>query len=271
MTPKIVILGCGWLGQQIAPILAQAGYVLYGSRRSADAAATLAEPLKGVVIDLADDAPADAATLALLQNAWVICAVPPGRTADNQYLPSLQRLAALTTQAEIRGGIHISSTGIYQGLTGVVHEQSPLVLTDARVARLAAGEACLQQQDKWLTLRLAGLMGQGRHPARYTQGKMLAGAAVPVNMVHATDVAHAVLALLQSWPLPQHCYNLSSPQLVLKQDFYQAAAISAGLTAVTFDSDTAIPWRQVQATAIARDTLFCYQYPDARNALADCH
>jgi len=271
MALKIVIVGCGWLGQQIAPILAEAGYAVFGSRRSAAAAATLTKPLTGVVLDLAADAPIDAATLALLQDAWIICAVPPGRATDNQYLSSLQRLATLTTQAEIRGGIHISSTGIYQGLTGVVNEQSSLVLSEPRVARLAAGEACLQQQGNWLTLRLAGLMGQGRHPARYTQGKVLAGADVPINMVHATDVAHAVLALLQSWPLPQCCYNLSSPQQVLKQDFYQAAAISAGLTAATFDTESLIPWRQVQATAIARDTLFSYRYPDARTALADCN
>lgn len=270
MAPKIVIFGCGWLGQQIAPLFAQAGYAIFGSRRSAAAAATLAPPLTGLVIDLASDAPVDDATLALLKDAWVICAIPPGRTADNQYLSSLQRLATLTTQAGIRGGIHISSTGIYQGLTGVVNEQSSLVLTDPRVARLATGETCLQQHGNWLTLRLAGLMGQGRHPAKYTQGKVLSGAEVPVNMVHASDVAQAVLALLQRWPLPQQCYNLSSPLQVLKQDFYQAAAISAGFTAVTFDSAVAIPWRQVQATAIERDTSFHYQYQDARTALTDC-
>ena len=135
---------------------------------------------------------------------------------------------------------------------------------------LAEGEQALQQQGHWLTLRLGGLMGPGRHPARFTQGKLLADAQQPVNMLHSAEVAQAILALLPAWPLIQPCYNLSSPTEVSKHEFYQAATSALGLPESRFNTDTAAPWRKVDSLAIERDTPFRYRYRDARQALVDC-
>lgn len=46
MAEKVLIIGCGWLGQQLAPVLAAAGYQVFGSRRTQAAAETLPAPIK---------------------------------------------------------------------------------------------------------------------------------------------------------------------------------------------------------------------------------
>lgn len=273
MTEKVVIVGCGWLGQQVAPTLCAAGLQVYGSRRSGEAAQSLAAPIHGVVLPLTDHR-VTTEIQTLLHDAWIICAIPPGGrngAANSDYLMVLQNLALLCQQSGIKGGIHISSTGVYQGLAGEVDETAVLKLDKPRVALLAAGERLLQESGAWITLRLAGLMGPGRHPGRFVQGKTLSGATHPVNMVHSADVAKALLAIIGNWPLAQPCYNLSSPQRVTKHDFYQAAFAQLGISeAVSFNTEATEPPRRVLAKALSRDSDFCYQFADARQALAAC-
>jgi nucleoside-diphosphate-sugar epimerase len=272
MTEKVLIIGCGWLGQHIAPVLAAAGYQIFGSRRTQAAAEALPAPIQGFMQDF--QPPWSAAQLALFQDAWVICTIPPGgrQGGVSDYPQVLRQLALLCQTAGIRGGIHISSTGIYQGLSGEVNEQAELQLTAPRVALLAAGEQALQQQGSWLTLRLSGLMGPGRHPGRFAQGRVLNGAAQPVNMVHSADVAAAVLQTLSRWPLPRACYNLSAPQQLTKAEFYQAAAESQGLAATCIDLSAAAaePARQVSSQRFIDDADFSFQFADPRSALPFC-
>ncbi|GGW51987.1 NAD(P)-dependent oxidoreductase [Alishewanella tabrizica] len=272
MNKKIIIVGCGWLGQQIAPAFNDAGWQVYGSRRNHAAAQSLASPILGITLPL-DNAAPSAALLALFKDAWVICAIPPGGRAGGttDYLVVLKRLALLCQQAGSKGGIHISSTGVYQGLTGEVDETAVLQVAQPRVALLAEGEEVLRDNGPWLTLRLSGLMGPGRHPGRFVQGKTLSGAAHPLNMVHSNDVANAILAILQHWPLPQPYYNLSAPQAVSKATFYQAALEQLGSTAsINFTAEPTEHARRVLAMALSRDTGFSYQFPDAIQALAAC-
>ncbi len=269
MPEKVVIIGCGWLGQQLAPYLAQSGYTLYGSRRSNDGAAMLAPPIHGFALDLSAEVTTDAKLLALLADAWLICAIPLGRQQPSGYVSALNRLALLGQQAGIKGGIHCSSTGVYQGNQGRVSEQTPLCLGLSRVKLLADGEQALQQAG-WLTLRLAGLMGPGRHPARFTQGKVLTGAEHPVNMIHAFDIAQALLAIFNQWPLAKPCYNLSAPEWVTKRDFYHCANLGRD-QAAEFSRESDPAWRKVMAEAITEDTAFRYRYADPRTALLDCH
>lgn len=273
MTDKIIIVGCGWLGQLVAPVLSAAGWQVYGSRRSGEAAQSLAAPIHGVVLPLTDHL-ITAEVQALLHDAWIICTIPPGGrngTTNSNYLTVLQNLALLCQQSDIKGGIHISSTGVYQGLAGEVDETAVLKLDNPRVTLLNAGEQLLRESGPWLTLRLAGLMGPGRHPGRFVQGKTLSGATHPVNMVHSADVAQALLAIIGKWPLAQRCYNLSSPQRVTKHDFYQAAFAQLGISeALSFNTEATEPPRRVLANVLSRDSGFCYQFADARQALAAC-
>ncbi|GAB57243.1 NAD-dependent epimerase/dehydratase family protein [Rheinheimera nanhaiensis] len=266
---KVVIIGCGWLGSQLTKVLVAAGYSVTVTRRTAGAAEVYGPAVGFQPLDLARPVADPATIVKLFAGAIVVCAITPGRQQqDDNYRKSLAQLAGLLQQAGSRGVIHFSSTGIYQGLAGDVTEQSPLVLTEPRVARLHRGEQALQQFQPCVTLRLAGLMGPGRHPARFSAAKVLTDADASVNMVHSADICRAVIQLLSYPSLPAGTYNLVCPQPVSRMAFYQQAAKLAGST-VSF-AGTSDKQRRVMAQAFIERFGFEYQFTSATAALAHC-
>lgn len=266
---KVVIVGCGWLGSHLVPQLLVAGHDVTVTRRTVSAMVAAGAAVGFQQLDLTRPVADPAAIVKLFTDAVVICAITPGRQQqDDSYGYSLTQLAGLLQQAGSRGVIHFSSTGIYQGLAGDVTEQSLLVLSDPRVARLYSGEQAIQQFQPCITLRLAGLMGPGRHPARCSAAKALTDADAAVNMVHSADICRAVMQLLSYPSLPAGTYNLVCPQRVSRVEFYQQAAKLAGST-VSF-AGTADKQRRVMAQTFIERFGFQYQFARATAALAYC-
>lgn len=266
---KVVIIGCGWLGQQLGLTLAQAGYQVFGSRQSVAALSQLPPPIRPLLLQLPCLQP-DSELLAILQDAWLICALPPAvRQQGPEHYPAvLNNLAQLAQQAKVRGVIHCSSSGVYVGLSGEVTEQTPLNLA-GKAAYLAAGEQALQQLKPCITLRLAGLIGPGRHPGRFGCSGTLAGADLAVNLVHVADIA-AFIQLLLTQPHPASDYvNLCCPQHPTKQQFYPQAAAHLGLPAVSFSAADE-PARVVSSAHSQAYAGFSYRFASPLQALDCC-
>jgi len=271
---KVVIIGCGWLGQQLGTFLAAHGFRLFGSRQSVAGLAELPKVIEPLLLQL-PLAVSDATCSEILADSWLICAIPPAARQQSpaQYADQLQSLVTLAATAGVRGLIHCSSTGVYQGLSGDVDERSE-VLKLGRAGQLLAAEQLLQQLPGCITLRLAGLIGPGRHPARFGQGRSLAGPELPVNLVHAIDICRFVLMLLQRPTAPvdayqPEIYNLCCPEHPRKDDLYQTAAARAGLAPVIFTAATE-PARRVISTKSQQQDGFSYQFTSPFAALSFC-
>lgn len=266
---KVVIIGCGWLGQQLGLTLAEAGFQVFGTRQSMAALALLPPPIQPLLLQLpcAEAAPE---LLTILQDAWLICALPPAvRQHGPEYYPAvLANLAQLAKQAAVRGVIHCSSSGVYAGLQGEMTEQTILGLTD-KAAYLYKGEQALQQVQPCITLRLAGLIGPGRHPARFGRSGGVAGADMAVNLVHVADIAAFILLLLARPQLRSDCVNLCCPQHPTKRQFYLQAAAHAGLPAVSFNVADE-PARTVNSERSQSYVGFSYRFASPLQALDFC-
>ncbi|MDP5191394.1 NAD-dependent epimerase/dehydratase family protein [Rheinheimera baltica] len=266
---KVVIVGYGWLGQQIAAKLAANGHQLYVTRRAHDALTHLPEQLTGVVLDLNQPLSLNGHLADVFADALVICAVPPGRQhKDNQYVSALQNLALLMDNARSIGVVHLSSTGIYQGLAGEVDETCEVNLALPQVRLLAEGERALFKQPVCITLRLSGLMGLDRHPGRFVAGKTLSEPNAAVNMVHANDVILALEHILGSDKMASGVFNLCSPLMVTRQRFYQQAT-SLLNTQVSFIADSGIR-RRVLADRFINQYNFDFKFKSAIDALVHC-
>ena len=266
---KVVIIGCGWLGQQLGIALLAAGIQVFGSRQSVAALSQLPAGIEPLLLQLPCAQP-DVALLTVLKDAWLICALPPAvrQYGENHYPAVLQNLAQLALQAQVRGVIHCSSTGVYAGLTGEVSEQSELML-ETKAAYLHAGERALQQCQPCITLRLAGLIGPGRHPGRFGRSQPLAGPVLPVNLVHSADIAAFILHILQQPQPSTDCVNLCCPSHPTKQQFYPVATAHAGLPNVQFRAaDEAA--REVSSIRSQGYPGFSYQFHSPEQALDFC-
>lgn len=267
---KILVIGAGWLGTQLASQLKADGHELWLSSRSAAKAASVKSHYNHFVLDLSQSVRPDAELEALFKDALVICTVPASRSDGAGYIRALTQLAGLMKQLGSVACIHMSSTGIYEGLTGDVDEQSQLLRSDPRIELLETGETLVAAAVPCCTLRLAGLIGPGRHPARFLSGKPAGAADVAVNMVHSSDICAAVSAIVQQqlWP---ELFNLSCPEFCSKAGFYFTACELASLPAPQFESTpTATPSRRVLSTKSQTIAGFQYQFSSALAALPFC-
>lgn len=283
---NIVILGCGWLGQQIATTLIAHGYRVTGTRQSLAGCAELAPEIHPQVLSF----PCDNFPTELVDDAFVIVALP---ASVPNYLAALGQISQACTRA--RRVFFCSSTGIYAGLSGHLQEAmvpthlplQPTASTDlpialqavqspalalSRVQRLMAAEFIMRQHANTVVLRLAGLIGPGRHPANFCRHGALRGADLPVNMVHSRDVAHFLLAwLAQPEPPQETVINLCSPEHPSKQLFYRAACQHAKAAPPSFHSEDAdeLP-RTIDVQLSLTLASFQYEFASPIQAIAYC-
>jgi nucleoside-diphosphate-sugar epimerase len=100
----------------------------------------------------------------------------------------------------------------------------------------ASGQV-LKELEDWLhnlpgtqvdIVRLAGLVGPGRHPGRFFAGKSAPDGQHGVNLVHLEDVIGAIELLLQA-PKGGHIYNICAPSHPARSTFYPLMARQLGL------------------------------------------
>lgn len=230
---KLVVIGCGWLGQQLFSHFEQlqllSQWQWFATRRSLSSLHGLAAKVKPLAFLGEQDSPD---VQACLQDAVWVVAMSPGRDRA-AYLASLQQIVEYAHRWRCQHLLLCSSTGVYSQLAGNVDELSPLLVGNERVAGLLAAERLALSFPRTTVLRLAGLFGEGRHPGRFCKAGRMAGADLPVNLVHSEQVAQSLAHWLAQPELPS-VLNLVHPEHPTKAEFYTAAAISYGIEPPSF-------------------------------------
>ena len=233
MAQKTVgILGCGWLGMALLQQLARQPerYRLRGSSRSAERLATITSlGAEAYPLDLPVHAGEGAFTRGL--DTLIITLPPGGRRwkseTTERYLAALRPLADWNTDLHC---IYTSSIGIYGDTEGEVDETTPPAPTTASGRAVLAAERWLRQTYAELTvLRLGGLVGPGRHPGRFFDGRdrKIPNGEAPVNLVTQAEAVAALAKAIQSTGL--NVCNVVGEMHPPKGPYYGAAAASLNL------------------------------------------
>ena len=210
---RVVVVGCGYVGLELAEQLAERGHAVTGVRRSdagLNAIETVGERIGGggdvdaVRADATDPASLDALPDA---DAVVFAASSGGRGAEaarEVYVDGLRNVveAYAARPSPPDRLVYTSSTGVYGDHDGAwVDEETPIdpttektrVLAEAeRIAVEATGDAGFDGT----VARFAGLYGPERYRLeRYVEGPVTAGY---LNMVHRDDAAGAIRYLLET-------------------------------------------------------------------------
>ena len=136
---------------------------------------------------------------------------------------------------------------------------------------MTASGRVLKELEDWLhnlpgtqvdILRLAGLVGPGRHPGRFFAGKSAPDGQHGVNLVHLEDVIGAIELLLQA-PKGGHIYNICAPSHPPRSTFYPLMARQLGLAPPVFsDAQGEHKGKIIDGNRICHELGFEYQYPD---------
>ncbi|WP_434359830.1 NAD(P)H-binding protein [Parasalinivibrio latis] len=233
---KVTVCGCGWLGLPLAEKLVIRGDSVRGSKRERAAAAALVDRgIEGFVFDLANNEKADPA---YFTSDVVIVNIAPGRNNINgeafaQRMKGWLERMAMNSECNL---LFISTTSVYGEPLGTVTESTvPVPETQSGMAHLEIEKAIQQCFGGRATiLRLAGLIGEDRHPVKFLAGRQLTNGEQPVNLVHREDVIEAIIKILDLgvWGEILH---LSAQENPTRNSYYTWGAERLGLEKPVFE------------------------------------
>ena len=223
--PRILIAGCGYVGQATADLLYERGWKVQGWTASAQSAGQVAaKPYAVRAVDITNPA----ATSAIREQFDVViqCASSGGGDSEEYrriYFEGARNLLCAFPGARL---LFTSSTSVYaQQHGGIVDETSAANPTHEKGQILREAEELVLSHNG-IVARLGGIYGPGRS---FLLRKFLAGEAVLdqaddrfINQAHRDDIAAALFLLAEQGPDPgDRIYDVVDDQPILARDAYQ--------------------------------------------------
>ena len=256
---KIVIYGCGWLGQQIGEHFRLKGHKVFGSYRSEESKEKLIEKQITPFYHAASKEYSQISNEITDNTDLLIISVPPIRNEDPAtYSVALQNV--LLDFPDTSKVIFTSSTGIYPKVEGTYNEDYNFT-AEERLNVLHLAEKGLRSiaQDRLTILRLSGLVGHDRHPIKFLAGRnMHDNGRTPVALVHSEDIIGFIELLIEKGTFGE-IFNLSYPGNQLKCDYYLKIAKALGLLPPNY-ADAPAPYRFIDSQKSQNDMGFSYDH-----------
>lgn len=230
---RVVIVGCGYVGQRLARQLRAEGAVVTGLVRSAEAAAVLQRMgITAVQVDLdrLDAMP----VLPALDADLYYFAPPPAEGETDARLRCV--LAALRSSLP-RRIVYISTSGVYGDCAGAwIDETQPLAPSTPRARRRADAESALHAWSATtgvpvVILRVPGIYGPGKLPLERLRKRLplLQETDSPfTNRIHVDDLLTVCRAAMQRGQAGA-AYNVSDGQPSNMTDYFNRIADATGL------------------------------------------
>lgn len=252
---NVAIMGMGWLGRPLALSLMKNGYTVYAATRNIDKAKEfnklglngfqISYEINSIKIELKKE------DLEQIDNL-IICIPPSGFSNYDQIIGSI--VSCFNTKTKI---IFTSSTGVYEEINGEVTEDSnkiiehPVFLAEQKLRELA--------EDRLTIIRLAGLIGNNRHPVKYfIQKDLIPNCNARVNLVCQNDVIRAIKLILEK-QLLNKTYNIVNPNHPFKKDYYLNAAKE--LSNANPKTEIGTGGKLVIGTKFEEEASFKYNFP----------
>ena len=267
---KITICGCGWVGSPAAAELVLRGHQVTGTKRNlADLPALESKGISALAFQLGKPLKQDVFEQ-LIDCDVFLFNIPCGRKRDDHdvYVAQVDVLLEALKSTGVKHILHLSTTSVYGGLDGTVtdtNETSPL--TPSAKTNLEIEKRIMALSGQHAILRLAGLVGEDRHPAKFLSGKAdLVNPDSAVNLVHRRDVIAAIVAIIEGdkWG---DIYHLCSTEHPSRSDYYTKACNKLGLTPPTFSDEQESSPRVIDATESIAKLGISLSYPSPYDML----
>jgi nucleoside-diphosphate-sugar epimerase len=274
MTDRVLVVGCGDLGQAAASLLHDGGLEVYGLRRSATA---LPAGMHLVQADVTQ--PDTLQGLAALKPRIVIYCVAADAHRDDSYrahyVDGLRNTLAALRQAPPAHVFFVSSTGVYGQVSDELLDESSVPVPDGFSGeRMLQAEQLLEDAypDTHTILRFSGIYGPGRRrmldlarePARWPAQNGW------TNRIHRDDGASAIAYLVKQWqagrPL-ESLYLVTDDRPASQYEVLQWLAQHMGVQD-TPQSAPAVCGNKRLSNQRLRHTGFQLRYPDYQTGYA---
>src|SRR5213596_3876338 len=222
--PRILIAGCGYVGQAVADLFHAVGWTVEGWTHSAESAARLSAnpyPVRGVDVSRR----AQVAEHGGMFDAVIHCASSRRGAAEmyrQVYLDGARNLLETFPGSKL---LFTSSTSVYAQRDGTWVTEESETKPMRETSRILLGTERLVLASGGIVARLGGIYGPGRSALL---SKFLAGTAIIdpendrfVNQVHRDDIASVLFLLVSGELQERQIYNVVDNQPMLQSDCYR--------------------------------------------------
>lgn len=247
---NISILGCGWLGLELARELVQWGYFVKGSTRSLQKLQIIqqigAKPYQVTIHDQSTS------WTEFLESEILIITMPPREVAIFEHF--ILQIQKITTIQKV---VFISSTAVYPFSNGQVTERSPIKLTP-----LTTIESLFRKNSNFKTtiLRFGGLYGPDRHPGNFIkQDRILEHPEGFVNLIHRDDCIGIIKQLLatNTW---NETFNACADAHPMRREFYTKQAHLLEKTTPVFNENAAPLFKIISSEKLKTMLNYTFKY-----------
>ena len=255
---KVVIEGCGWLGNQLGFELQKDGIEVWGNYRS-EAGKKKLESHQ--ILPFYHDYDLDSQKSIEIYdkcNVLIIAAPPLWKESPNRYASFLVDIVnQIPENAKV---IFTSSIGVYPMKFGSYNEASACSKNDRNQTLLNAEEQLINRlEDRLTILRLGGLIGPNRHPIKFLQGrKMKDDGACPISLIHSGDIINAIRLIIEKNGFGE-IFNLVFPTQDSKKEYYSMIAEKLRVEQPEYTIEAAIK-REISGELIVGKLGFSYVY-----------
>lgn len=222
---KLGIIGAGWLGTPLCKRMSELGHSVVATKREKEQCEAMnSEGVTVVPYSLSDDHLPEP----LIDCDVYIINIALGKKAlePDQVKQEMQRLLKCCLANPESRLLFISSTSVYGEAEREIDEHAETQpLTSSAKLHVEFERFLIEKfQNNTSVLRLAGLVGEDRHPAASFAGKVdVTGAARCVNLIHRTDVIKAIELIIekQVWGKVMHLCSSEHPS---RMEYYKWAA-----------------------------------------------
>jgi nucleoside-diphosphate-sugar epimerase len=272
--PRILIAGCGYVGEATADLFHAAGWTVEALTLSAESAARLShKPYRVYALDIRD--PTQVLSRAGTFHAVIHCTSTGGGDAEAYrqiYLRGARNLLGAFAGARM---LFTSSTSVYAQRDGSwVTEQSATKPSRETGWILLEAESLVLERGG-VVARLAGIYGPGRSALL---SRFLAGTATIdpendrfINQAHRDDIAAALFLLLQQQSTAGEIYNVVDDQPILQTECYRYLAEKLSRPLPPIGKSPGIPRRGASNKRVSNAKLrglgWTPQYPTFTDAM----
>ena len=269
---RISILGCGWLGFQLAKRLLQldSTYKIKGSTTSPEKLEQFENAgISGYLFDLSPGFSIDNAVIqSFFDTDSLIISIPPrlGKNDPGFHPKQIEAIVEAVKNSPVKEIIYISSTGVYPDLNRIMIEEDVVLPEQSMAPDMVKGENLLAalRPDKTVSIvRFGGLIGYERIPGKYVKGqKDMTTGFLPVNYIHPDDATEIIITMLENGVLNE-TFNIVAPLHPTRREIYESTCAQFSWEAPTFIQQKSGPNFKI----ISGDKFSCvynynFKYPD---------
>lgn len=261
---NIAVIGCGWLGAPLAEEFLRDGHEVHGTSRDV-------RKLKSL-IDNGLNAHEVTESFSNAQLEWLkscdvlVLNIPPSnfKSAYAAKMCEIAKNIPLTAQV-----IFVSSTSVYADKNETVTESTPTDGTNRSGPYVIEAEEALVNEfgERITIVRMAGLIGGTRHPAKFMAGKSISGGLAPVNLIHLTDCIGILKSVIHQnyWG---KVINACAPKHPEKKAYYTHFCKQLNLTPPTFEENKG-DFKIVSAEKVQNELNYKFVFEDPYDFVLD--